>query len=352
MKAAQIVEFRKPLEIIDLPDPTPGPTDVVLKVEACGICRTDWHLWNGDWDWMGFKAPLPHVPGHEISGVVAEMGSKVKRLTLDSRVTVPWTLACGQCDWCRRGRTNVCQNIAAAGFVYPGAYAEYVRIPNADLNVVPLPDAIEPLAAAGLSCRYMTSYGAVLRQGKVQGGQWVTVFGAGGGMGLAAVQIASAVGAQVIAVDIDAAKLEKAKSEGAVAGVLAAEAALPQAIQEISGGGAHVSIDTVGRSDTIVNSILGLRRGGRHVQAAYTTQPDRGMLAIPVDILGLTEVEIVGCGSGLPHSDFPELITMVERGVLRPASLVTREVGLADLTEVLEAMDAYDTIGVNAVTSF
>ena len=353
MRVAQVVEFRKPTEIAEIPEPVAGPGEVVIAVEACGVCRTDWHVWNGDWDWMGFQPPLPHIPGHEIGGRVAQVGEGVTRLEVGQRVTVPWTLACGTCQWCRQGLTNCCENVRAAGFGFPGAYASQVAIPNADLNVIPLPDGVDGLSAASLGCRYMAAFSAVVRQGRTRVGQWVSVVGTGG-LGLAAVQIAHAAGARVVAVDIDRRKLEFATGQGADATVSVEgdPAAAGQAVKEITGGGADVSVDTLSRPESMLTSILGLRRRGRHVHTGYTTQPDRGMIPVPIDAVSLQEIEIIGCGVGLPHRDFPELLAMVAAGRLRPADLVTEQIGLEDVTGVFEAMDAFTNVGVSVITRF
>ena len=351
MRAAQIVEYRKPVEIAEIPEPVAGPRDVVIQVEACGICRTDWHLWNGDWAWVGFQAPLPHTPGHEIAGKVVETGAEVARVSVGDNVAVPWHLACGECASCRKGWTNVCEQLGMAGFVGPGAYAPYVAIPNADINVAVLPASIGPLDSFSMSCRYMAAFGAVVRQGRVRAGQSVVVVGAGG-MGLSAVQIAAAAGANVIAVDIDKEKLDKAGEQGAVAGVLADGPDAITEIKDLTGGGADVAIDTVSRAATLQTALLSLRRRGRLVHAAYTTQPDNGALPVLTDVLSVSEIEMVGSGAGLPHSEFPELVSLVERGVLKPSTIVTQQIALDETTGVYEAMDNFGTVGFAAITSF
>lgn len=352
MRAAQLTEYRKPLEVVEIPDPKCGPTDAVIQVAACGVCRTDWHLWNGDWSWIGFQAPLPHVPGHEVVGTVLEVGAEVRRIRVGDTVVVPWTQGCGVCSSCLRGHINTCERVSMTGFGgYTGAYAEYVAVPNADLNVVTVPESIDPLDAFGLSCRYAAAYGAVVKQGEVQAGEWVAVIGTGG-LGLSAVQVATAAGANVIAVDIDEAKLAKAKSEGAVGAVNASEVNAAEAVQELTKGGAQLTIDTLCRQETILTAMLSTQRQGRVVEAGYTTAPQSGALPIPMDALGLWELRLIGGGSSTNHPDYWQLLSLVERGVLKPSSIVTEQIGLDGVTGVIEAMDTFKNVGFSVVTSF
>jgi len=353
MRAVQMVEFRKPLEITEIPDPQCGERDVVIKVEACGVCRTEWHLWNGDWEWIGFKAALPHTPGHEVAGKIVEIGSGIKKLKVGDNITVPWHWACGDCVSCNRGRTDTCMNLGFAGFGgYTGAYAEYVRVPNADLNVIPLPESIGPLDASVMSCRYMAAFGAVVHKAQIQAGEWLVVLGAGG-QGLASVQIGAAAGANVIAVDINDAKLAKATELGAAATINAnSDTDVAAAVNDIIGEGAHATVDTVARPSSIVTACLTTRRQGRVVQSGYTTQPDNGMLAIPMELVSLFELQIIGSGVGMNHAAFPGLVSLVERGILRPRDIVTEQIGLDGLTGVIEAMDEWSNVGFSVVTSF
>lgn len=350
MRAAVMTAFRQPLEVKQVPDPTPGPRDAVIRVQAEGICRSDWHAWMGDWTWFGFSPQLPVVMGHEMGGVVEAVGSEVRRLKPGDRVTVPFHEGCGVCAYCLSGRPNLCDNVQVPGFSHDGGYAQFARIPNADFNCITLPEGVDALTAAAMGCRYMTAYHAVTMQGRVQPGQWVAVHGAGG-VGLSAVQIAAAAGANVIAVDIDDAKLEKARQEGAVATVNARAAKAPEAIREITKGGAHVSIDALGIGDTVISSVTCLRKGGRHVQVGLTTQKEQGMVALPVDVMVLMELEFVG-SLGNPHPKYAELLALVERGRLNPKALVTREVALEEASNVLQAMTDFKTIGFNVITDF
>ncbi|MCL8207869.1 MAG: zinc-dependent alcohol dehydrogenase family protein [Actinomycetia bacterium] len=349
MKAVRIVATRQPLVFEDLPDPTPGPDDAVVRVQATGICRSDWHAWMGDWTWIGLAPTLPIVPGHEFGGEVVAVGANVREFAVGDRVTVPFHNACGHCAYCRAGSPNLCANTGIYGFSWDGSFAEYVRVPHADFNLIRLPDTVDALTAAAMGCRYMTGYHGVMRGG-VRPGHWVAVQGAGG-VGLSAIQVAAAVGAQVVAVDIDDAKLDKAREEGAVAVVNARRANVPEAVREITGGGAHVGIDALGIRETILNSILSLRKGGRHVQIGLTTAAEGGMVAVPIDAVTAMELEIVG-SLGNPHPAYDGLLSLVAAGRLRPRNLVEREVGLEDVNAVFAAMTEFQTRGFNVVTRF
>ena len=165
VKAARLVERRRPLELADLPDPAPGAGEVVIEVEAEGICRTDWHVWNGDWDWVGLAPTLPLVMGHELGGTVVAVGPGVSAVRAGDRVTTPFHESCGRCGYCRGGRSNLCDDMEFLGLTHDGGYAQYAAIRNADFNCIMLPDSIDALSAAAIGCRYMTAFHAVTRQG-------------------------------------------------------------------------------------------------------------------------------------------------------------------------------------------
>jgi alcohol dehydrogenase len=209
MRAVLIEEFGALASVTTVADPDPAPDAVIVQVAATGLCRSDWHGWLGhDPD-----IALPHVPGHEFAGTVAAIGGDVSGWSLGDRVTAPFVCACGRCQQCRLGNQQVCLDQQQPGFTYWGSFAEFVAVPNAALNLVALPDGLGFDAAAGLGCRFATAYRGLTQVGAVQAGEWVAVHGCGG-VGLSVVMIAVAVGARVIAVDIDPAALELAVSRG------------------------------------------------------------------------------------------------------------------------------------------
>lgn len=350
MRAAVMEALREPLVVRDVPDPTLDPNGVILRVEANGICRTDWHLWTGDWTWVGVQLPLPHVLGHEFCGVVEDVGANVTRITKGDRVLVPFSQGEGTCEWCRDGHQNICDTLITPGVTYWGGYGRYVAAPHADVNLVPLPDGVDFVAAASMGCRYMTAFHAIVDQAKVQAGEWVAVHGCGG-VGLSAVQIANALGANVIAVDVSDEKLAIAKEEGAVATVNASNDEPAGAIAALTGGGAHVSIDALGIAATCRNSIMSVRKRGRHLQIGLTSAAEQGEIPVPIDLLVLKEISIVGSlGMQAPH--YAGMLRMVESGKLNPGRLVHRRIGLEDVSGVLADMDRFATVGVTVIERY
>ena len=204
MRALVFDSFGGPLEVRDVPAPVPSPDGVVVRVEATGVCRSDWHAWQGHDD----DVVLPHVPGHELAGVVEAVGPGVRRHRPGDRVTVPFVCACGRCPQCAAGDHQVCARQTQPGFTHWGSYAELVALEAADVNLVPLPEGVGATTAASLGCRYATAFRAVVQQGRVRPGEWVAVHGCGG-VGLSAVQVAVAAGARVVAVDVSPGALEQ-----------------------------------------------------------------------------------------------------------------------------------------------
>jgi len=237
MKAVIYEAFGALPQLKNVPDPTPEVHGVVIKVGATGVCRSDWH------GWVGHDADIhpPHVPGHEFAGVVSAVGKDVTRWQPGDRVTVPFVGGCGACLQCASGNQQVCDQQFQPGFTHWGSFAEYVSIHHADTNLVSLPETLGFPATASLGCRFVTSFRAVIDQGKTSAGQWVAIHGCGG-VGLSAIMIANAIGANVVAIDISEGALHLADALGAVATVNAAQVAnVAEAVIEITKGGAHVS---------------------------------------------------------------------------------------------------------------
>jgi len=356
MRAAQFDSARGPVRVREVPIPEIDEADALVRVVACGICRSDWHVWNGDWEWFGVKRPLPSVLGHEIGGVVEKVGSSVKRVQPGMRVTIPFHLACGYCPCCRRGEQNLCDNrIFPHSTPGSGGWAQYMRAPNADLNCVPLPEGVDEMAAASLGCRYMTAWRAIQSKGGMRGGEIAAIFGCGG-IGLAATEIASTLGVRVIAVDIDEVKLCRARELGASETVNASHAKpeeIGTAIKNLTenGAGVDLALDALGNSATVVAGLYSLRRGGRLSQVGLTSQEDKGNISVPMDMIVCNELQIRG-SFGNPQSGYAELFRLVASRRLRPTALVSREVGLEDVDSVLRDMDTFKTLGYVIVTKF
>lgn len=346
MRAVLYEAFGQRPSVETVPDPEPAPDGVVIEVRATGVCRSDWHGWMGhDPD-----IALPHVPGHELAGVVAEVGPRVTGWRVGDRVTVPFVSGCGVCQECRSGNQQVCADQFQPGFTAWGSFAEHVAIPRADLNVVGIPDEMDAATAASLGCRFATAFRAVVDQGRVRGGEWVAVHGCGG-VGLSAVMIAAAHGARVVAVDISDDALSLARQLGAEEIVNAASVAdVPDAITDVTGGGAHLSLDALGNPVTCVNSVRSLRTRGRHVQvglllASQSTPP------IPMDAVVAAELEILG-SHGMPAHRYDAMLGMITAGTLRPDQLIGARIGLDESVDALVAMDDFRGVGATVITRF
>jgi alcohol dehydrogenase len=343
MKAAAYEQFGGDISIRELPDPRPHADGVVMRVEASGVCRSDWIGWMGhDPD----IATFPHVPGHEFAGTIEEVGAAVSRWKPGDLVTVPFCVGCGTCPPCRDDLGNICDNHFQPGFTAWGSFAELVAIRYADLNVVLLPDSIDSITAASLGCRFATSWRAVTTLGRVAPGEWVTVIGCGG-VGLAAVMIAAAHGARVIAVDIDRAKLELARNLGAEEIIESGDGrVVVSAVREITSGGAHLSIDALGSPQTCKTSILGLRKRGRHVQVGLIV--DANTPAVPMHVVIARELEILG-SHGMQASRYGEMFSLIETGRIDPRRLVGSVVGLDDAPAALAGMGSFQGTGVTVI---
>jgi alcohol dehydrogenase len=343
LKAVLYTDFGKRPTIEAVADPTPSPDGVVIRVCATGLCRSDWHGWKGhDPD-----ITLPHVPGHELAGVIEIPGKGVTRWKAGDRVTVPFVGGCGSCPQCESGNQQVCDHQFQPGFTHWGSFAEYVAIEYADVNLVRLPEEIDFVTAASLGCRFVTSFRAVVDQGKVQAEQWVAVHGCGG-VGLSAIMIAKALGARVVAVDISEAKLNFARSIGAEATVNGAEGEdVAGDVREITNGGAHVSIDALGSPATCFNSIANLRKRGRHVQIGLMVD-DYKNSPVPMDRVMANELEIVG-SHGMQAHRYPEMMEMIREGKLRPERLVGRTISLEESIGRLVEMDTAIDTGVTVI---
>jgi alcohol dehydrogenase len=346
MRAAYFEEFQGPLRLQDLPEPTPADHGAVIRVRATGLCRSDWH------GWMGHDPDIspPHVPGHEFAGEIAELGREVQGWRVGDRVTVPFVCACGTCAQCLSGNHQVCERQTQPGFTHFGSFAELVAIDHAEVNLVRLADDLDDVTAASLGCRFATSFRAVVDQARVRPGEWVAVHGCGG-VGLSAIMIAAALGAQVVGLDIAEDKLALARSVGAAAVVnVRAVSDAVAAVAELTGGGAHVSIDALGSAETCFNSVACLRRRGRHVQVGLMTGDHRNA-AVPMNLVIARELELLG-SHGMQAYRYPEMLAMVRTGRLQPDKLVGKRITLEESLTALPAMDRFEGVGATVIDRF
>ncbi len=346
MKAALYHAFGVRPEITTVPDPAPPEGGVVVEVAATGVCRSDWH------GWMGHDPDirLPHVPGHELAGTVVALGAGIRNWRVGDRVTVPFVSGCGRCAECQAGHQQVCERQFQPGFTHWGSFAQYVALHQADQNLVALPDDLDFVTAASLGCRFATSFRAVVQQGRVRGGEWVAVHGCGG-VGLSAILIAKALGAQVIAIDIGAEQLRLAAELGADLTLNSREVPdVPGAVRELTGGGAHVSLDALGHPDTCANSVLCLRTRGRHIQVGLLLG-DQSRPAVPMDRVIARELEIYG-SHGMAAHTYPEMLAMIGRGALRPERLLGQRVSLEQGVDMLVDMNRFGGRGVTVIDRF
>ena len=343
MRAVVFQQYGEPAEVRELTDPRPAPHGVVVRVEATGLCRSDWHGWQGhDPD-----ITLPHVPGHELAGVVEAVGADVRHWRPGDRVTVPFVCACGGCGACAAGEQQVCERQTQPGFTHWGSFAQYVALDHADVNLVAVPEDLSYATAASLGCRFATAYRAVVQQGRVAAGEWVAVHGCGG-VGLSAVMIAAASGARVIAVDVSPGALDLARRFGATQYVDAARTPdTAEAVRELTAGGAHLSLDALGSPATCAASVNGLRRRGRHVQVGLLPSPT-GTTPVPMARAIALELELLG-SHGMAAHTYPPMLELVRAGVLRPELLVTSTITLNETPAALAAMGTAPGAGVTVI---
>jgi alcohol dehydrogenase len=346
MKAIIYEAFGAQPQQKNVPDPTAEAHGVVVKVSATGVCRSDWH------GWVGHDADIqpPHVPGHELAGIVAAVGKGVTKWKIGDRVTVPFVGGCGACAQCSSGNQQICDHQFQPGFTHWGSFAEYVSIHHADTNLVGLPGTLDFPAAASLGCRFVTSFRAVIDQGKTSPGQWVAVHGCGG-VGLSAIMIANAAGANVVAIDISDEKLRLASALGAVATVNATQVAgVAEAVIDLTKGGVHVSLDALGHPTTCFNSISNLRKRGKHIQVGLMLA-EHSTPAIPMSKIIAHELEILG-SHGMQAHRYDALFAMIEAGKLAPEKLIGRTITLEQSIDALVNMDKFEVAGVTVVTEF
>ena len=340
MKALLYSQYGELPRVRDVPDPMCPADGAIITVRASGVCRSDWHAWRGH-----DPVVLPHVPGHEFAGVIAEIGPEVTNFFVGERVTAPFVQGCGRCDYCRAGNAQVCPQQRQPGFTDPGSFAEQVVVNGADMNLVRLPDTVGFVAASALGCRFATAFRAITVHGRIAPGQWLAVYGCGG-VGLSAVMIGVAIGARVIAIDASQATLARAADLGAER-ALQVGFDTDRTIGEIADGGAHVTIDAVGSPATAAAAVRSLRRRGRHVQVGLLLGDD-ALTALPMDRVIAQELEIYG-SHGMAAVDYPALLGLIASGALHPERLVSTVIGLDEAGEALAAMDSGSGPGMTVI---
>lgn len=344
MKAAIYNRFNDVIEIKQVDDPVLTDEDAIIEVKASGICRSDWHGWKGhDPD-----IRLPHVPGHEFSGIVKEVGKKVTSFQPGDRITAPFCCGCSTCPQCLKGNQHICDNHFQPGFTDWGSFAQYVRIKNADFNLIKLPSSIDFVSAAGLGCRFITAFHGIVNQGKIDPSMSVAIHGCGG-VGLSAIMIAASYGAKVIAIDINELNLAKAKSFGAEYIINATKEDVVDKLREITNGGTNLSMDALGSQETSTNSINCLAKKGKHIQVGILGREND----IPVSTADLIakEVEIIG-SHGMPIADYNPIFNLIKSKKIDPSLLIDRTVNLEKIHQELLKMDNYRNSGMVIIDHF
>jgi len=307
MKSAVVTAFDAPLEIQERPVPQPGPGQVLVRMEACGLCHTDIHAAHGDWP---VKPSPPFVPGHEGVGVVTALGEGVTDRELGHRVAIPWLgHACGHCDHCVSGWETLCEQQQNSGYSVDGAFAEYA-VADAGF-VVPVPDTVSSFDAAPLTCAGVTTYKAI-KVADIRPAEKVAIFGVGG-LGHLAVQYARIVGGIVVAVDVDDTKLELARSLGADHTVNAATTDPVAAIEAL--GGIDVAVVTAVFPAVFEQAFASLRRGGRLVCVGLPPETD-GPMALPIFPTVLKGISVIGSIVGT-RQDLTEVFALHAQGRTR-----------------------------------
>jgi len=325
MKAAVLHDFKKPLAIQEVGQPQPGTGEVLIRVEACGVCHSDVHVADGDWAQFAKIVKTPLIPGHEIAGVVVEKGSAVEDLQIGERVGVPWIhWTCGECEFCHEGNENLCRRQKITGVTVDGGYAEFVKAPAS--HVLTIPDCLPSLQAAPLFCAGVTVYRA-LKRASMLAGQRLGVFGIGG-LGHLAVQFGQALGVEVVAIDISEEKLALARSLGASATI---NAAAHDAIKELRNrGGVHVALVTSAARASYDTAFYCLRPTGTLVMVGLPAEP----ICFPPILMAAGEIRILASTVGT-RQDLREVLAMAAAGKVR-CQVASRP--LADANEALNQL--------------
>ncbi len=322
MRAAVLRALGERLAIEEVPKPAPGPGEVLVETRACGLCGTDLHICDG----LAYVPRLPHIPGHEPAGVVADVGAGVTGLHAGDRVVPHLFVTCGTCDYCRSGRDAQCTGVTGIlGVLMPGALAEYFTIPAA--NLFALPDSI-PFPIGGLIADAVLTAVHASRRARLGVGETAVVLGAGG-VGQCLIQILVAAGVRVIAVDTTAEKRDSAATMGAALVLPAGAEANAQAIRDFSDGqGAQAVFECVGKGETMAQAASYLRRGGQIIVIGEEPEFPR----IDTIQIAQRELEIIGSRNG-SRRDLRDAIRFVAAGMIRPR--IARTFPLDEINEAL-----------------
>lgn len=343
MRAVIFEKFAGPLTVRDVPDPVPTADGVVLAVRSTGICRSDWHGWQGH----DADVRLPHVPGHELAGEVVAVGKTVRGLSVGDRVTVPFVSGCGACAPCDRGDPQVCDTQFQPGFTHWGSFAQFVGLHYAERNVVKLPDGFSYEHAASLGCRFTTAYRALIQLADLHAGESLVVFGCGG-VGLCSILIARAIGARAIAVDIDSRKLELAREAGAEVCIDAADGLdVVRRVVEVTAGGADVTIDALGSAVTLRQSLESLRKRGRHVQVGLMVG-ERVEPTVPMGRVISNELQLFG-SHGIAARSYPDVFDLIERKKIPLDRILGPRLRLDDVPVELPRIGQFQGLGIALV---
>ena len=347
MKASVLHKFRTPPNFEEVDDPVCRPKSVVVELKACGVCRSDHHAWLGN----DPDVELPHIMGHELAGVIVEIGSEIKEFSVGDRVTVPFILGCGLCSDCQTGNSTICDHQETIGFTIRGGFAQFVEIRFADFNLVSLPGSLSFEIAAAMGCRVTTAFRALTDRACLSAGEWLAVFGCGG-VGTSAVVIAKAMGAKVIGIDINSSALKKATDLGADIVLDPAKFKnIWQEVRDLTNGGVHVSLDALGEEVTFQNSIRSLRKLGRHIQVGMPTADNAIVSLDLLDLIYSRQLKIIGT-RGIASSGFEPLIKMIYDGSIKMDSLITRKVKLSQVHESMLQFRTKSESGITIINNF